>query len=654
MFDWRLDNVAALVAATVVSYVTGFLAINAVGPLYGFTELQAPLLLTLLATNAAIGLLVLLTQRRAQNSGRDDAVAHGQAVFVFTTAAGALVTSVSNFFETWETRQVQNNAIELLIGALVDESDARLVIYLAFSMLIAVIAFFLVRRGAALALNPDAQTSRDLPAFSNSLLTISLIVDSVWKPVPYDSEAIVFAWSIILLLIGLVVLSVFAFLWAKITCQALFAATSLLLNGIVEAGKSVRPKTLIRLLALLVRRVSRGLARAAVFCGGAIFVLFATGLVLDDLSNGTIPFVDQGLALLLRATLALSGHLLPVAIGIVGFVLVTQLGARVWSARRLVLSGLAAGTHRVATAASTAFMFVARGITLTATAFVNFLINCKRRLASAKLADFKSFDWSRLPRLLRWPLSRPSPLEFALGLTCIFLLAQSSLPGSFGIARRAAYAGSVAERPAPIQWTDLLLQLDEEPVQIQLPEFQIRLDGIRAARLQVCDLGPTNLDWVNASTTMLEVPASRCRIPTDAMIGRTGAVLLFAVASLGENQSREEQRSIARAKTLAATFQAQLSADIPVFVLDLGMAKSFNSFSSLSRIFPGTMGHRPAAAVFLEAIPDGAQITREDAFEFVAGQANLRHVSSEFTRCQIYALSDEKPDELGSAHSCSR
>ncbi len=163
--------------------------------------------------------------------------------------------------------------------------------------------------------------------------------------------------------------------------------------------------------------------------------------------------------------------------------------------------------------------------------------------------------------------------------------------------------------------------------------------GFEFARPQavtLCQAIPGGFDWALSSFDSFEIGLEDCILPEDIRGATDGVLIVVSVASFGDNQAREIELAMQRGVAISEWASLQTPADMPIYVLNLGMARGADSFSTGWRLFGRVTGERPALSLLIRPYPEGTIVPTQAILGELSENVSLESVSASFTNCELF------------------
>jgi len=612
-----MSNLAAAFATSVAAIFLAVLGLTSLTALFGSQQIEAPLLYTILITHAATLVVAWITSS-VSDVASANAVAQanqqrGVAAFVFTNAAGAVVTLATNGMESWELGVPENrNALTILLEGKFATPATYLFVYLLCIVGIASIALVLTVVGSRMFKRDrpaDDVPTHLLSAFSIVMLVIAVSIGVSWKATGGNTAQVMDAWAYVVR--GLLVL---AFLASIVTqglllsvAATLFASTAA--NGVVRFGRRLVSKNardrLLRNLGTISLGVSVGLViGAAAFGFGYVFYAVLQAVEPTNEIVRRMPATSEAL---LKAS---------------------------WDATIPILLGVGVPCVMFA-----AWPHISAWWEETPSAAYEVWSVVSRRFDALwlRIRDWwdrrKSISWRITPEwraAWRWCVSALLwPVELLFGaLAFLFAVAFHRGTAEFLL------SGALVMLPLSTGRDDIYVPPPEEPAPPTEPAPP-PLEMLGSSFVSLCD--PRQLDWVLGSVDRFEVALDDCAMPA-SVEDTNGALVVVAAASSGQELKTEVERATERGMALATWAVVRAPKPVHVYVLDLGMARREDAFSRSSYLFGNVRGPRPVPGVFLSAVPREALVTDADVSSQLGALLPIAELPGRFSKCDLYAF----------------
>jgi hypothetical protein len=610
--------------------------------------LEAPMLFTVLAATFATGWVWLVTETvTASGNGTKSKEARTKATasYVFANAAGT-VTSLAAYMATTAERAIKgqpfqnHDALTIVLGQLQLGTAVTFLLYLVVAGAATFLCFLLVMHAAS-CLKPN-HTEPTVLQFGMSASSLGLLIIGLWLVTPWDAVPVspegpisalrtvteilwLFAQGILFLfVIGLysLVAAVALGSWATV-----FSQSVLRLGETFDAAESwsVFKFVLAEVWYGVLLAVSIGFALGLFwFLGGFLFSLVPSLPVeWESFSRASrdaviVPAAFAGVlvaAICLALFFRVYGyHVLYGLLGIAGWLL-----AALFTVLKLLWL---------------AVVFVASVIAAIFDLLIGFF-PWLFSVSSTLTRGWFNAVWSRVRFTIEAPTLGVSQLAkgfVGLVLGWLLLSAITSVPWF------ASWRISTTE-PGPNR-PDESVTVAEDQTE-QAPPLGFRF--ATPSPISLCEGTAGAFDWSLAKSDMVEIELRDCILPKRVR-EKTDSVLVFAsVASTGRNQQNDVKLARDRAQSVALWASRQVLPTTPIYVLNLGMAKSDRSFSVGWYIFGDVKGVRPALATMLEPFPEGSTVPVEEVLNELNDGLMFADTLDRFTNCELFRYVQAAP-----------
>lgn len=612
----------------------------------GGTQYESPLLLTLLAVTAstmAVGVITAGVSSSAIAATDEHVAETATAAYVFANAAGTLATLIGHLAETWETGRATNDvgshdALTIILDLLSLKPETYFISYLVVTGLFAALAFPLVLWGAQLIVGKHVAEPSELAGvgvLSLCLLVMGLLVGTPWAPVGEDTRAAMTAYGAGLRLTTLVLIVLSFAIYALLVVLSLGRFAAVFSFSAIRMGGKIGGENMLALAWQLIRQFFYGLliGLAAVCIIGLMWffgvpLVAAIPTVSGDAGTRFVEAATQGLVdaavWLLWASAAAAAVLLLRLFGKATIKGIAQLiGWAVVGLFNLIKLFIA-------------FLFFIIGVVIegvmVSVRFVAWLFRPRAKLTTTDPAKppkpakggWFSDAWSRVaPKLSRPTIDWGSIAKLVAGVAVFGVLAVGSV-----------WAYNALRDLFPPQ-----PEAPPEPITSATPEAPPPPAGFEFATAQpisLCEASPGGFNWALARDDRLEVALNDCVLPSRVHDAKNGVLVVVSVSSPSDNETEEKQRALRRARALAGWASLRTPSGMPVYVLNLGMARSERAFGiGWQRLFGDVQGVRPALASLLTPYPDGSTLPVSGLLQELANGLRYANVSTSFTDCQL-------------------
>lgn len=627
----RLNNLAALIFASLLAYFFAFVLTNSVTTPMGAPQLEAPLFsvvfVSLLLTWIVSQFVIPL---HGAEMDEHEVIRDATAIYVVSNGTGALTTTMTNLVEVVDLGHITSeNAITVILRYLFpDGPDAWLIPYCLIIGTLSVAALAFVWTGATTLASRRSSIKEIGPVLSNlsgGLLALAMLVGVSWNTLPGDTSAIASAWGITIYIIILILGTI---LYGVLALRIIKSAIDLSIRGIVVSGIALADIDFWRAICQIAVTVFRGVA----FAAGAIVVTFLAiscfFWAVEEFFNatGTAYQFLVWLEPVFVSALIFSAKLIALVTSVLCLWVLTRFLARRtpaalrWWFKKASTLLLACGKLiKIVKKAVRAYWAkhpfksnlqtnIQRLLTLLAPSFVaivGMILNASGWLNAHKRQAFS--------------------LVIAAGL-----LAASS--GYFR-AELSSIAPSAEEvKPEKNDPEVPSIQPEETPDEPAVPELLY----VDVQSFSFCRLTSGELEWDYESTELLSVPVDRCRLPPE-ILADGPAVLFVAVSSLGNEPSVEIKRALMRGRELMRSAYLQGIPAEKIYMLNLGMGRYRRSTERLDLLGASLGNSRPALAYSLMPYPGEALLTEQGItreLQIMITKARLRDY---FTNCDLYS-----------------
>lgn len=648
----QLEPIRFGTAKTIWAAILLFVGTTALLALLDGKQMEAPLLATVVAASLATGAIWLITESVAASdphTSPEDVRRKAMAAYVFANAAGTATTLCASFATTLENALKQkpletHDGLTVILAPLRLNKDLSLVFYLIVTAIVAAASFYLVVRGGRF-LKLEQPSNADLVTTGSAsllLLMFGLWIGTPWDAVPFDTTqpmdllqyVLNLAWHALLLASALLV----AFLYCLLVVFALSDWAKVWSQSLLRYGTTFDAQNSWRLFSVVMAEfwygVLWGTGVLAVcgflwYTGELVFRLIPGGWPTnqrsaDGPSGPLVDIMGPATEIILWSVFILIAVALVVAFVLFFRLYGYHLLIGVWVLMRLLA-----------------------GVLFAALKFVAWLLVVALTVVAATLdvlVGFLPWLFSVSPNLTRsWGESVWSNLGFSIGLPALAV-------GPLAKAFAAMVFGWLVFVVVPsIPWSTLAVlpaatttELKEETTETADAEELSPTTPPRGfedafpSPVPVCEGQAGSFDWSLARSDRIEIALQDCMLP-ERVREAEDAVLVFAsVASTGANQQREAELATDRGLAIAQWASRQVAQTVPIYVLNLGMAKSDRSFAVGWYAFGLVEGTRPALAMMLEPNPKGTVVPVEKVLSELSDVLMFAQTLDRFTDCDLF------------------
>ena len=629
------------ITAVFVAYTIAFMLVTIVVAMTGQPRLETPLLVSLVAATAtSLTVAVFMTRWLAGTTTPEPTTARNvaSAMFTFSNAVGTLAGLVGQIFRALEIGMRSNelpdrDALGLMLEFAGFQGVDKLLLYLGICCTAGYLALRIIKAGARIFRDRRAEQSAAgaISLASIGLLIISILIGTPWQPAMSADEGLLLAKNIgATVAIGCT--SIFAILLTAILLT--FAAQTV--AGLVSVGalsaRSIEAHgRTLSFRARIFLEVMAGLFLAVIgfFVALSAFILFVDWIGdLGDFSSSQRELVTTRLA----STVTITSAFFAVGSGL----LILPLGA--WLAFKGGIWSIGFGVkvwRRVATLISNGFE-----------AFQRHFATVRERWTKARSRQ--------RPLTAPDPLARAEPgrsLEKARNRQRHPIEAHTKAPVDTTVPSKAwkweraaliliCLVGGIAatryfferSHEVPDIETEITQLVDVQTTDVSPP---IGYEFAKPWPVSPCAPPVGTLNWPLNVTDKLEVALDDCMLPEDVRTADDGVLVVVSVASFGPNSSSERQLALRRGTNIARWAYYRAPADMPIYVLNLGMALREDAFTVGWRQFGAVTGERPALAMLIRPFPEGTTVPPEDILLELNRNLSLERVKANFTDCEL-------------------
>jgi hypothetical protein len=602
-------------------------------------QLQAPLLFTTLGASLATACVWIITENvttTEQSEKTGDARRKAVASYVFANAAGTATVLVAHLVTTVERALKQqpfqnHDAVTLILDQLRIDRDLQVGIYVVVTLLVIGLAFWLVQHGAGFLGTKHAAGKADLAATSAAsllLFVLGLWIGTPWDVVPVDTVVAMTALQHVLHLAALILKVTAALIVLGLYCLLLAFAignwASVFSRSALRVGNALTAKQTWELLGLSIQHFFYGVLWAvAVLTVISSFWFFVTFVVEILPGVPPEPFVKIAGALLV-GLMAAGAALITAAVCVACVLLYRLYGHHVVRAIWSVVIWLAMVAYTSLKLIALVLVFtlsVLAGAIDLFFGFFGWLLRLRPTISSGWFSTL----WSIFGFDIDPPTIALRRLGLALAGVLAALLLLVSLPA---IARLFEVGPTTADAGG-----------GSEPGPVQSPGFKFAV----SLPVSLCDALPGGLEWMMASHERLEIALQDCAVPIKIQNQTDGVLVVVSQASRGVNDDQEVRRAERRASALASWAARSTPAAMPIYVLDLGVAKVEDPFAQGWQLFGEVRGTRPALALLLTPFPAGSSVPTDTILQELSDALRYANVEASFSACKLSRFDPHAP-----------
>lgn len=662
----HLSNIRGAVASLVIAFVVVSAITNTMLAYLGGIEFQSPLLYTLLAVTTAtlvVGFLTAGIAASASEHSADQVRRTATASFVFANAAGTLTALIGHLSQTWEmgSRNYSigsHDGATLVLGLLNLDPKTFFTAYLAVTAIIATLAFPLIIWGAHLIVGKRIATKTELNsvgAISLLLLIFGLMIGTEWGAVDADTRQAMTAYGLGLRIAMLFVIFLCFGVYSILLVFSLSRFAALFSSSALRIGAKVAVQDIWPIVIRVIAEFGYGL----LFAAGSVMVLFVVWYYGTQYLQ-TLDFLPQELrkrlieafayGVLTAAVIAFwayAGSAAVIALSAFG-PSVARLGrdflallfTGLFYLLKLVLAVCAFLLALAAQAANAATI----GIQRTHQSLLSYWHSIRPKAKEAPPKEAKPPEtvsvkrpskpapsWSQVAPRSSWPkldFNSLRVLVVGLFLSGVVLLACyvvfRALTAVFSVSPGSQETGIEEE------------SVDEE----SLPPGFERADP---RPISVCQAVPGSLQWYVEREDTLEFSLDDCLLPPEVRQSNDGALVVVGVASVGGVESEEVARAVRRGKAIAQWASFQIPDTVPVYVLNLGMARREDAFAFGWELFGRVTGERPVLALHITPFPEGTIVPLSTIVDELGASLGASAALDHFTHCELYTFERNAP-----------
>lgn len=647
----QLGYLKFAIAAVFWAYALAILILAIPATALGHSHLETPLLLSFVAvTSTSLVIAVCITRwlgdATPQPYGETRDIA--SAMFTFSNAVGTLASLVGQIFKCfemgWRDRQISDrDALSILLDQLGYDGIEKFVIYLFVCAILAVFSLLLVRSGAKVYKDRGTERSKagGVAFISIILMTFGILVGTPWQPALSVEEGLTFARSTgaFLVTIAIIVFGV-----AIMAAMLIFATQHLayLLSG---RAYSIDPSPARESSGHVLARIAFELVIGLILAVAGIMILWrgAISYLLwvekhAEFSGEQIESLNQSLAASFDIFVtAAAGAVALLIIGAIALLMValTALGLLFFKATRLWLSSTIPTVVIVSKRMVRSIQSLVDAVQLLRSQ------PRSERPHSSFPANIDQNSSVRSPAKSDATISEPQmagPLTSRRlnGVSFAFALLMSLFAVYFIAARYLDDSGDTASIAEVVEAAQETLDEVAQPV------------GYESAKpfpVAICEPPVGTLNWALSSTDKLEIALDDCRLADEVRAATDGVLVIVSVASMGPNSNAERELAMRRGIAIAQWASYRTPVDMPIYVLNLGMARRAEPFIIGWRQFGAVSGERPVLGMLIRPYPEGTAVPTTDILNELSQNLSLERVQANFTDCELFAFDADR--EIG-------